>query len=285
MLGSFSAEFLKIRKRPATWVLLFLWIAVVALIGYFLFYATSSATMEGVPEEQAAQMEAFNESIINGLLPENLLANLFSTSGVFGIGGSLALILGALAAGSEYGWGTMKTALTQRPGRLGFLAGKTLSFILVLALFVLVGIATGAASSLVVASLENSPVEWPGVGEMARGFGAGAVILAVYGLLGFALATMFRGTALAIGLGLAWVLAVESAIALLPVESDLLEGFRKLTLGENTLAVSSAFGSAPEGFGIPEPLIEPGRGVVTLIVYVAVFTIVSAVILKRRDVA
>ena len=33
-------------------------------------------------------------------------------------GGVLALMLGVLTLGSEYGWGTLRTLFTQGPGRL-----------------------------------------------------------------------------------------------------------------------------------------------------------------------
>src|SRR5256885_11320774 len=50
------------------------------------------------------------------LYPINFVKN--SLNGVGIIGSILTLILGALAVGSEFGWGTVKTVYTQRPGRL-----------------------------------------------------------------------------------------------------------------------------------------------------------------------
>ena len=38
-------------------------------------------------------------------------------------GGAIVLILGALAVGSGYGWGTWKTVLTQGPGRVAAFGG------------------------------------------------------------------------------------------------------------------------------------------------------------------
>ncbi len=283
MLASLSAELLKLRKRPATWVLALVWLAVVLIFGYLFFYLISSFPTEGLPEDQRAQQEALGEQLRRGLLPENLLENLF-VNGTFGTGGAIALILGALAAGSEYGWGTLKTALTQRPGRLAFLLGKMLALAVFLLLFVLLGLAAGAAGSYAVALLEDAAVKWPPLEDFARAVGMGFLILAVWAYLGFALATLFRGTALAIGLGLAWSLAVESTLTLLPVENDAYETFRSFLLGENTASLGSYFGSAPQGFGVPEPLVEPERAAATLAAYTVVFVVVAALSFRGRDV-
>ena len=286
MLASFRAELLKIRKRPATWILALVWFVLIVLFGYVFTYSFA-ANPPDPPENQPAavqqQQEALNEELLNGLMPEGLLENLFA-NGIFSLGAAIVLILGAMAAGSEYGWGTMKTSLTQRPGRFGMLSGKALALAVFIALFVLLGLAAGALSSYTVAFLEDAAVEWPPLDELAKAAGVGVLTFGAWGFLGFALGMVFRGTALAIGLGLAWALAVENTIALLPIDSDWWESFRRLTLGENTASVGSIFGNSNPSFGIPEPLVEPERAAITLGLYVAVFAAVSLFLLLRRDV-
>lgn len=286
MLGSFRAELLKLRKRPATWVLALVWVAVVMLFGYVLTYsfvANAPPLPDDIPEEAQAQQEDFAQAQLDALLPENVLENMFG-GGFFGIGAAIVLILGALAAGSEFGWGTMKTILSQRPGKLAVLFGKLLALAVFLVVFVALGLCGAAVASFVVAGFEDAAVEWPAAGDLLRGLGAGALVFAVWALFGFALAVVFRGTALAIGLGLAWALVIENTIAALPIESDAFENLRKTTLGENTFGVTSYFGSPfPEGFGAPEALLDPGRGVVGLLIYAAVFVLIS-VLFMRRDV-
>jgi ABC-type transport system involved in multi-copper enzyme maturation permease subunit len=285
MGASFSAELLKLRKRPATWVLALVWVAIVVLFGYLFTYAFASAPPpEDLPAEAQAQQDALSEELVGALLPANLLENLFVNGIYSGLGSAVVLILGALAAGSEYGWGTLKTALSQRPGRAGVLAGKILALIVFIFLFVLMGLAAGAASSFVVARLEDAAVEWPAVGEVLRGVGVGMLTFGMWGFLGFGLAVLFRGTALAIGLGLAWGLAIESTVAFLPIQNDLYEEFRKLTLGESTSALASVFGSPSAAFGAPEPLIEPQRAVITLSAYILALVALCFVLHRRRDV-
>ena len=152
-------------------------------------------------------------------------------------------------------------------------------------MFVALGLCAGAVGSLVVARLEDAAVAWPTLGDVLRGVGIGSLVFAVWGTLGFALAVLFRGTPLAIGLGLAWALAVENTIAALPIESDAYEGFRRFTLGENTNGAAGYFGSPlPEGLGAPEALVEPGRAAITLALYVAFFVLLAAFFFWRRDV-
>lgn len=287
MGASFRAELLKLRKRPATWVLALVWVVVVVLFGYLLTYsfvANPPEPPDDVPPEVQAQDQAFNEAQLRALLPENLLENLFG-GGIFSIGAAIVLILGALCAGSEYGWGTLKTVLSQRPGKLAVLSGKLLALGVFLVVFVALGLGAGAASSLVVARLEEGAVNWPPVADVLRGVGIGSLVFAVWGGFGFALAVLFKGTPLAIGLGLAWALAVENTIAALPIDSDAFETFRRFTLGENTNGATSYFGSPfPEEFGVPEPLVEPERAAITLALYVAAFVVLAALFFWRRDV-
>lgn len=289
MGASFLAELLKLRKRPATWVLALVWVAVVVLLGYFLIYlfvANPPPPPDDAPAEVRAQNEAINEAQLRAMYPENVVSNVIAGTPL-GFGSAMILILGAMAAGSEYGWGTVKTALSQRPGRLGVLSGKLLALGVLLLAFVLLGLAAGAASSLVVAQLEGAPVSWPPAEDFLRGIGAGLLVFAVYGAVGFALATLFRGTALAIGLGLAWILVIETTISSLPFDNDAYENFRRATVGENVLAVTSSLGSPfPDEFGIPAPLVEePTQAVLVLLAYTAVFLLLAAFFFRWRDVA
>ena len=296
MKDSFFAELLKLRKRPSTWILAMIPVVVVLLFGYTLSYsfvANPPPPPEDLPpeiraqeEQMQAEQDAFFEEQLNALLPQKVLSNLFG-SGLLNIGSAVAITFGALTAGSEYVWGTLKTILSQRPGRLGILLGKLLALAFFLLVFFLLTLGAAALGSFVVARLEEVAVDWPPIGALLRGVGAGALIFMVWGAFGFLLATLFRGTALAIGLGIAYALAVEGIVLSLPFENDAFESIRKATLGENIRAISNSFGSpfaVPEGLGIPGPLVEPERAVLVLCAYAIVFVVLAALLLWRRDV-
>lgn len=309
MGASFSAELLKLRKRPSTWILALVLVAAVLLFGYLLSYSFVAnpppppedlppppSSEEVPPEVQQAQekemqaqlqaeQDAFLEEQLKALLPEKVLSYLFG-GGLLSIGSAVSITFGALTAGSEYGWGTLKTVLSQRPGRLKVLSGKLLALALFLLLGFLLTLGAAALSSFVVARLEETAVAWPPVVDLLRGVGAGTLIFVVWGAFGFLLATLFGGTALAIGLGLAYALAVENIILSLPFEGDTSESLRKATLGENVGAISNSFGlpfPSAASF-MPEPLVEPERAVLMLSAYAVVFVLLAALLLWRRDV-
>lgn len=319
---SFTAEFLKLRKRPAPWVLALIFVVIIA-ISYFSTYAFANAPIQGPPpattaeesipppgaeptnggtvgaqgapgeetppeveEQMRAEQEAFNEAFLESLYPKNLLSNVFS-GGVFTfIGGTMLLILGALVVGSEYGWETFKTVLTQRPGRLGALFGKLLAFGAALLAFVLLGLLAAALCSFIIVGLEDASPNWPAFGEISKGVGAGFLTLAVWGTLGFTLAVLLRSTAFAIGLGLFWIIIENVIVPSIPFDNDTFESIRKALPGENASSLAQYFGSPlPREFtGIPQPLVEPERAVWVLVAYVAGFVLISALILWRRDV-
>jgi ABC-type transport system involved in multi-copper enzyme maturation permease subunit len=277
-LASLRAEALKLRKRPAVWVLALVWVALMALFGYLLTYVIFSN-----PPEGAVPPGADPDDVLKSLLPENMLSNVlrgFSGTG----GGPIALILGAMVMGGEYGWGTTKTMLTQRPGRLGVFAGKVLGLVLVLLVFSVLGFATGAACSYAVATFEETAVRWPEALDVAGAVASGWLILVAWGSLGFALATLFRGTALAIGLGLVYAVVLEGIAGSLLALNEEYEGARRALISESSNALADLFGSPPEALNIPESLIDPERAILILILYSVVFVLLAAFVFWRRDV-
>ena len=293
MGASFGAEWLKLRKRPATWVLGLLWLAATVLLGYALTYAFLSSPPEpAVPQdappearEQARQQQReFQEEQLAFLYPENLVSNMLS--GFPNLGGPVALILGALAFGSEYGWGTFKTILAQRPTRSGVFFGKLLALGAVLALLVVLALAGGAVASYFVAGLESVPVEWPPAGELAQALGAGGLIFAVWAALGVLLATLLRSTALAIGIGLVYALGLETIIFSLPIQNETFRDAREFFPGQNSTFLANSFFDADlGGFAPPEPPVEPGQAALVLAAYTIAFVVLSAFVFRRRDVA
>ena len=107
MISSFVAEMDKLVRRPATWVLVAVWafaaIAFVYITPY-IKYATPSSSVSA----------AARQALLMGMLPEKMITGVIAGFPIFG--GAIALIFGALVVGSEYGWGTLKTVMVQRPG-------------------------------------------------------------------------------------------------------------------------------------------------------------------------
>jgi ABC-2 type transport system permease protein len=292
MLASLGAELLKLRKRPSTWVLASIWLAVTILLSYALAYALLSnapppTVPEGTPKAQKEQLQKQQEEIqeqqLEFLYPENLVSNL--TPGFPNLGAPIALILGSLAMGSEYGWTTFKTVLTQRPGRYAVFFGKLLALGIVLALLVVLTFAAGAASGYVIASLEGSPAGSPAAGELARALGAGWLILAIWAALGVLLATLLRSTALSIGLGLVYSLVLETIIFNLPIQNKAFQDAREFFPGQNSTFLANSFSGQTQGGLAPtEPPLDAPQAALVLLAYTAAFVALAALVFRRRDV-
>ena len=294
MGASFVAELLKLYKRPAVWMITAIWLAFVVLFAYALPYAffanlpqpeTPPDAPAEMQEKMQAQSEAASEQLMSQLYPENLAA--YALSGISGTGGTLALILGALLAGSDYGWGTLKTVLSQRPGRLVVFFAKMLALGAALALFVLLAFVAGALCSLAVAGLQGAAVDWPSPVELLEALAAGAIILAAWAALGVFLATLFRSTALAVGLGLFYALALEGLVFALPIPNESFQDARQFFLGQNSgfLTESFAGSSLQQPFVPPGPDVGAAQAALVLGVYLAVFVLVAAFAFRQRDVA
>ena len=282
MSGSFRAEVLKLRKRPATWVLLGVTLALELLFGYLLPY---SSWVTGGENAQTQGLDP--QAVLAGTLPGELVPTSLGGFPVFA--GALALILGALAAGSEYGWGTMQTALTQRPGRLAVYGGKLAALAASTLGVVLAVFALNAVTAALIATLESRPLDYPPVAELAAGIGSGWLIMGMWCGLGALLGFAFRGIALPVGLGVVWVLGVENLIS--AVADSLLTGLRPLRdllpgVNAGSLVWSLAPGGGSSGEAPPGVIdaVSGGRATLALGVYVLGFAVLGALLVRRRDV-
>ena len=292
MTASFAAEMLKLRKRPATWVLGATFFVAVLVAGYALVYGFLVALYNA--DESVAGGAAGNagarsgvspapdrEEMMGGLLPESLPSSL--VSGSSGLGGPLALILGALSVGSEYGWGTMKTVLTQRPGRSRVLWGKLSALSVMLVAFVLAALAAGLVGSYGIALLEGLRFGLPPLGELVRATGALWLILVAWAVLGAFLAVLFKGSSLAVGLGLVYILVVENIVVGLPVKSDALDTARQLMLGQSSHSLATSFGPPTQGTFSAAATLDPGPAALVLAAYVVGLSALATLVLRARD--
>jgi ABC-type transport system involved in multi-copper enzyme maturation permease subunit len=201
------------------------------------------------------------------------------------LGGTLILILAALVGGSEFGWSTLTTILTQRPGRLSVFTGKLLATAVLLVLFVVLGYVVAAIGSLIVALLQHATVTWPPAADLARSAGAMLLIFGAWTAFGLGLAVLFRGTALAIGLGLAYALVIDRLVAAFSSISDIVKTVSQGLLGTNASALVDPFRASAIGEGTGAGAIAgPGQAAIVLSAYIVVFVVLAGILLQRRDV-
>jgi ABC-type transport system involved in multi-copper enzyme maturation permease subunit len=275
-MSRITAELLVVRKRRSAWVLLAVWVALGAMFGYLLPYLTLSGA--NIPQQALV-----------GMLPENLTDNVLGGFPVFG--GVIALIVGVLAIGSDYGWDTLKTILTQRSGRVRMLGAKLAALAITLLVFAGAMFAAGAAASFLIATTESAPVSWQSPAELGLALGAGWFVLAIWAALGVMLAVLSRGTALAIGLGVLYGLAVETLLSAIAGQVSFLQSAAEYSLRANAYSLVAALGvpaqaltnNGPGGFS--GPFVGTGHALTVLTSYLVVGVAVAAATLSRRDVA
>ena len=132
-------------------------------------------------------------------------------------------MLGVLSFGSEYGWDTVKTLLTQRPGPVAVLGAKLAALALALAVFVIAVVGAGAVASYVIAQVEGATVTWPEPWLFVRALAAGWFLLAVRGAFGVLLGVASRGTAIGIGIGILYALVIEGLVSALASQVSVLD--------------------------------------------------------------
>ena len=282
MSGSYRAELLKLAKRPTTWVLLGVSLALTELFAYILPYTSYATSGENFATEGTTPQQ-----VLASTLPDQLVPNAIGGFPVFT--GALALIFGALAVGSEYGWGSLKTILTQGPSRLRLFGGKLLALATMMLAAVLILLAVGALSSTLIAAVESKPLDFPSLLDLARGVAGGWLILAVWCLFGVLLGFVFRSVALPVGLGVVWILAIENLIS--GVADSLLTGLRPLrdllpatNAGSLVWTLTTQAGNPGDVAPGVSDAVTGTRATVTLLLYLALFVAAGASLLRRQDV-
>jgi ABC-type transport system involved in multi-copper enzyme maturation permease subunit len=266
MIATIRAEVRKTIRRPALLVGSGLVGGVVALVYGVLWY---QATHPGSAERPV---------VLSTLYPDNFVSNVVGAG--YPLGAALLIVLGALIAGSEYSWGTVKTLFTQGPGRLSVWSGRTIVFLAWTAFMTLILFAVGAAASVVVAGFEGHAIAWPAIADVAKGVGAIWLIFAVNGALGMALGVLLRQSAAALGVGIVYLLGVEIIVVRFvdSLNSGAYKWVGDLFVGQNSSALlqSLAHRTAPS--------ISAEQAVIVLAAYLIGLLVVAAALQSRRDV-
>jgi ABC-2 type transport system permease protein len=272
--AAIGAELLALRKRASIWILLGIWSVLALVFAYVVPYVTY---LNGSAREP-----------LTDLLPQHIVGTLMGSFPFFG--GVFALMLGVLAFGSDYAWGTLKTLLTQGPGRLRVFGAKLLAVAVALFPFVLVVFALGALASDVIAVREGTEVAWPSAWLVLRGLAAGWLILAAWAAFGVLLAVLSRGTALATGIGILYALVIEGLLSALASQLSLLDHLVEFFLRANAYSLVTALGVSPDDIAdngpgsFSGPFVDGAQALLVLGSYAVAFLLLAGWLLRRRDV-
>jgi ABC-2 type transport system permease protein len=267
MIATIKSEWRKNRFRPAF------------LVGSGLM-ATLTVLFYSVGWYQATHPGSADSAVsIVTLYPSNFVNNAMAAG--FPLGAAIAIVLGALLAGSDYSWGTLKTVLTQGPGRLTTWTGRAVVFMVWIGILTLVMFAVGAGYSVVIAATQNHAIVWPAAIDIAKGMGTIWLVLAAFGSVGLALGALIRQSAAALGVGLVYLLAVEIiAVRFIDgLNGGAYKWIGDLFVGQNATALTQNFAGQAVASSIGAE-----QAVLVLAAYIVGLFIVAGGLQRSRDV-
>lgn len=122
------------------------------------------------------------------------------------IGGLLAVAFGAAVAGSEWTWGTLKSAVARGESRSRYVLSAFAAVVVVLAVGIVVTWIAGFVAALVGAALAGTSTAGLGdagaLGRLPEQYGRSLIAFAEQAGLGFAIATLTRSQLAGIGAGI-----------------------------------------------------------------------------------
>jgi ABC-2 type transport system permease protein len=205
MLGAFTSEFVKLRRRS-----MLAW----GLGGGLVFTVLATVfTIERATKYPGFGHHGFHVTIAELSRPDGLVHGVVDISNLVGI---VALCLFAGAVATEYSQGTLRNLLVRQPRRIELMSGKFLALAVFILLAVVLDIAVAAGLAFALAPGKGVATSaWTSSTGVSDFFSALLhVYLACvgYGVFGTALAVLFRSPAIAIAVGVAWVLPGEAIV-------------------------------------------------------------------------
>ena len=263
-------------------------------------------TPEGIdklPEDQRrdflADIERFREESCSNVERREVIRESFALpsaipntiSGLFDIAAFLVLILTASALGTEYGWGTLRTALTRGTGRWQLLSSKLVLLMLLCAAGFLVLGATAAFSSILAAVIP--PAESGGLfdsgswGDAAVTFGKAVYGLAPYVALAALLTVLTQSSAAGMSIGMGYFV-VELIFVPLLRNFEWFDNISEALLGTNVdkwMQVSLVEVEI-SGNGVPSEQMSSDtlQAFLILLAYTAALAAAAFLVFQRRDI-
>lgn len=270
MIRLLRADVRKLLHRWMPRILLLILIAIVALV----FFGISSRAR-------------FRADLI---LPNGLAVALSLAAGFAAF---IWPVLAGSWSGGEYGWGTVRMALTRQPSRAEFSLSGLVVVLLTVGFGLVLVLLTGAvAGSLVAAATQASSAPGP------LGSSAGEVILklffavwytsAFYAVLAYVCGAVFRSAPAGIGVGIGFAVAQDAVSAVFNALGDPWHSIAQHFPSAYTTALTSRLASELVTSG-PFARVEPGAaGIPTSLIGIAVYLVILLAVMlaavERRDV-
>lgn len=264
----FASGLHKLIRRPATWVTLGLLVGLLALI----FIAVGATANQVTAAQGGARVR---------LLLTFPLAYAFIISFILGLGGLFAVIYSAAVAGSEWSWGTLKSAVARGESRSRYTVLTFASVATLVLPALLVAFGSGVAVAVLGANLAGVPTT--GLGDeatlrtlpdqLARGW----LALVEEGAIGFAIATVARSQLAGIGAGIALYFGEQFAGIFLP---DIVR-YLPFDAAGAVIRVAAPDGN---GGGPNQNPLEPGAALLVVVAWLIGAILLAALFSERAEI-
>ena len=265
------ASLRKLVRRPATYITFGLLVGLLSLI-LIAVGATAGRQSASGNGRQALLLVTFPG------------AYTLILSFILGLGGLFAVIYGAAIAGSEWTWGTLKSAVARGESRSRYQLVSFASIAIMVGLGLVLALAAGVAVALVGANLAG--VSTAGVGDSAT-IGSipdlllrGWLAIVEEGALGFVIATLARSQLAGIGTGIAFYFGEQFAAIFLPDIVKYLP-FNAASAVVATTGGGGGFG----GGGAQLARLEPNVALVVVAAWLIGALLVSALFTERAEIS
>jgi ABC-2 type transport system permease protein len=266
----FSSNLRKLVRRPASWVTFLLLVGMLLLLVFFIVVATVqiSDPQGALGARQFLTFPAAYELTLQLVL---------------GLGGLLAVTYGAAVAGSEWTWGTLKSAVARGESRTrytlaGYAGVAVLTWIGVLGAF-LAGVLAVVLGALATHASLGGMGDLEALGRMPELLARAFLALAMNAAIGYAVATVARSQLAGIGVGIGLFFLEGVAGVFLP---DVLRWFPFAASG------AVAGGTFGQGAAIQSGLgarLDPDVAILVVLAWLAASLVVACVFTERAEIS
>jgi ABC-type transport system involved in multi-copper enzyme maturation permease subunit len=262
----------KLLRRPATYVTFGLLIGLLSLILIAVGATAGRPSANGNGNGQQALLLVTFPGAYTLIL-----------SFILGLGGLFAVIYGAAIAGSEWTWGTLKSAVARGESRSRYQLLSFAAIALLLGVGLLVAFVVGVAVAFVGANLAH--VSTAGMsdpatlGKIPELLGRGWFAIVEEGALGFAIATLTRSQLAGIGVGIALYFGEMFASIFLP------DFVKLLPFNAAQAVVATSGGGGGFGGGGTVVRLEPNVAMVVVAFWLLGALVVTAVMTERAEIS
>ena len=265
----FGAGLRKLVGRPASFVSVGL---LVGLLGLIIIASATVGQSSGGPRGEAAARALLT-------FPG---AYDFVLSFMFGLGGLVAVLFAAAIAGSEWSWGTLKSAVARGESRARYMLSLFAAIALMVAVGLLVTFILGVGLVLLGATIAgvstSGLTDADALGRLPAMAARGWFAVVEQAALGFAIATLARSQLAGIGAGIAFYFGETFATIFLP---DIIK-YMPFAVARASVETGGGGGFGGDGGGVAA--LAPDTALVLVAVWLVGALLVTVLFTERAEI-